>query len=175
MKRLIAAAVLAAMMAAVPFTAQAKTDKQIKAVQKTAWVDVDLAAPFSSVPLDEDLQEYVIRLCGQYNIAPEIVFAVCWRESTFNASAIGDGGQALGLMQIQPKWYQHEMAELGLSDLMDPYQNVTLGCRILYDLSKDHDVYEALTYYRWGDFNGDRTYAEQVCDKAIEFCRLEAR
>jgi hypothetical protein len=83
------------------------------------------------VPLSEDLQRYIISLCEGKNIDPAIVFAMIWRESRFNHLSVGDNGNSLGLMQIQPRWHSGLMAEFGCDDLLDPYQNVTIGIAIL--------------------------------------------
>lgn len=83
------------------------------------------------VPLSEDLQLYIISLCEGKNIDPAIVFAMIWRESRFNHLSVGDNGNSLGLMQIQPRWHSGLMAEFGCDDLLDPYQNVTIGIAIL--------------------------------------------
>lgn len=83
------------------------------------------------VPLSEDLQLYIISLCEGKNIDPAIVFAMIWRESRFNPLSVGDNGNSLGLMQIQPRWHSGLMAEFGCDDLLDPYQNVTIGIAIL--------------------------------------------
>ena len=50
------------------------------------------------IPLDPDLQRYTIETCEAYGITPEVVFAVMWRESRYEADAVGDGGRAYGLM-----------------------------------------------------------------------------
>lgn len=83
------------------------------------------------VPLSEDFQLYIIGLCENHHIDPAIVMAMIWRESRFNASSVGDNGNSLGLMQIQPRWHQNRMDALGCPDLLDPYQNVTVGINIL--------------------------------------------
>lgn len=59
------------------------------------------------------------------------MLAVIERESGYNSAAIGDGGESYGLMQIQPRWYVERMDKLGVTDLLNPYENVTLGVDIL--------------------------------------------
>ena len=83
------------------------------------------------IPLSQDLQLYIIDLCEGKNIDPAVVLAMIWKESRFNPSSVGDGGNSFGLMQIQPRWHSGLMAELGCNDLLDPYQNVTVGITIL--------------------------------------------
>lgn len=123
------------------------------------------------VPLSMDLQLFIIGLAESNGIAPEIVFAMIFRESTFNPSAIGDNGNSFGLMQIQPKWNYELMEELECLDLLDPYQNVTVGIAILADhiYRYDGDIAKALTAYNRGFYEGTVTqYALNVLATAEE-------
>ena len=85
------------------------------------------------VPLAEDLQLYIIGLGERFGIDPAIILAQIWKESRFNPNSVGDGGDSLGLMQIQPKWHSGWMKSLNCPDLLDPYQNVYVGVHILAD------------------------------------------
>ena len=108
------------------------------------------------VPLDEELQLFIIGLCEDHHIDPAVVFCMIHQESTFDASKIGDGGNALGLLQIWPKWHSDRMQKLGCEDLLDPYQNVTVGIDYYAEcLEKyDGDNAKALTAYNQGSYNG---------------------
>ena len=90
---------------------------------------------YYDIPLDKDLQSYIVELCEGTKIDPAIVFALIDRESTYRNNVIGDGGRSMGLMQIQPKWHRQRMIELGCEDLLDPYQNVTVGIDYLDELA----------------------------------------
>ena len=57
------------------------------------------------VNLDADLQRYIIETCEEYMINPSIIIAMCFYESSFNVDAIGDNGEGMGLMGINPRWY----------------------------------------------------------------------
>lgn len=110
------------------------------------------------VPLDEDLQFFIIRSCEARHIDPAVVMAMIEKESGYDASAVGDGGNSLGLMQIQPRWHSERMKELGCEDLFDPYQNVTVGIDILATLSETGKPVEwALMAY-----NGGTKYAYKM-------------
>lgn len=112
---------------------------------------------YFDVPLSKDLQDHIFTLCEQYNVDPIIVIAMIERESTYKANAIGDDGNAFGLMQIQPRWHQDRMDELGVTDLLDPYQNVEVGIDFLAELYELSGSYEwALTAY-----NGGMAYANK--------------
>lgn len=108
------------------------------------------------VPLDEELQLFIIGLCEDHHIDPDVVFCMIHQESTFDASKIGDSGEAYGLMQVWPKWHGDRMKKLGCEDLLDPYQNVTVGIDYYAEcLEKyDGDNAKALTAYNQGSYKG---------------------
>lgn len=107
------------------------------------------------VPLDDDLQYFIIQLCEDHHIQPSIIFAMIDRESDFDADLVGDDGEAFGLMQIQPRWHYERMDELDCHDLLDPYKNVTVGIDYLAELLDYGNGLEwALMAY-----NGGPTYA----------------
>jgi hypothetical protein len=108
------------------------------------------------VPLDEELQLFIIGLCEDHHIDPAVVFCMIHQESSFDASKIGDSGEAYGLLQIWPKWHGDRMKKLGCEDLLDPYQNVTVGIDYYAEcLEKyDGDNAKALTAYNQGSYKG---------------------
>lgn len=113
---------------------------------------------YYNVPLSEDLQDYIFELCGDYGIDPAIIIGMINQESRFTADAIGDSGNSLGLMQIQPQWNYDRMNRLGCPDLLDPYQNVTVGIDILaYYLNQSGSIEYSLMAY-----NGGPTYASNM-------------
>lgn len=111
------------------------------------------------VPLDMDLQLYIIQLCQIYEVDPAIVMGMIYRESGFRSDAVGDSGNSLGLMQIQPRWNSELMDRLNCPNLFDPYQNVTVGIHILAEkIAKHGDVGKALTAYNAGDSGAYKHY-----------------
>lgn len=134
-------------------------------------VAVTEQAPLYDVPLSDDLQLYISRLCDQYGVDMSLVLAIIGQESNYNAGVLGDGGNSIGLMQIQPQHHQKRMDKLGVTDLTDPYQNVTVGIDLLAELMSENKGTEwVVTAYNAGaeiaDYNkaiGARTeYAESV-------------
>lgn len=112
---------------------------------------------YFDVPLSEDLQDHIFELCDKSGIEADLVMAMIRAESTYNPNCIGDGGDSLGLMQIQPKWHQWRMDKLDCPDLMDPYQNVTVAIDILtgfYATGKS-DEWILMAY------NGGAVYADR--------------
>jgi soluble lytic murein transglycosylase-like protein len=119
---------------------------------------------FYDVPLSEGLQLHIINRAEERGIDPAIIFAMAYRESTYNANCIGDGGESFGLLQIQPKWHYGRMLELGCTDLLDPYQNVVVAIDYLAEnLERYGDIAKALVAYNRGTYDGTITqYAKNV-------------
>ena len=125
------------------------------------------------VPLDEDLQTYIFELSEDIGIDPAIVIAIIEKESNYDASAVGDYGRSLGLMQIQLRWHTARMAELGCDDLLDARQNVCVGIDILADLLEEGESIEwVLMAYNGGQVYADRLASEgrvsEYANKIIE-------
>lgn len=144
------------------------TERQTAVELKAAPVE-ELA--LYAVPLDAELQLHIIQTCEEYHIDPAIVMAMIWRESGFRADAVGDNGNAFGLMQIWPYWHSGRMERLGCEDLLDPYQNVVVGIDYLAESIDryDGDVAKALVAYNQGSYYETITdYALDVLDMAEE-------
>lgn len=127
------------------------------------------------IPLDEELQIWVFDYCKDKHINPYLVFAMCERESNYNADEVGDSGNSLGIMQIQPKWHQWRMDKLGLFDWMDATQNIMIGIDILLDLySKNDDTAWVLMAYNGGVAYADRYYEAGNISEYAEYIMARA-
>lgn len=121
-----------------------------------------------AVPLEEELQLHIAALCEEYHIQPELVLAVIEQESQYNPEAIGDSGNSLGLMQIQPYWHGKRMQQLGCNDLLDPYQNVAVGIDILAEKLAKGSTEWALMAYNGGNQYADALQARGVVSEYAE-------
>ena len=121
-----------------------------------------------NVPLEADLQRFIIGKAEGIGIDPAVIFAMAHKESTYNPNAIGDNGNSFGLMQIQPRWNMERMERLGCLDLLDPFQNVTVAVDLMGELMDKHgDIAVALTVYNNGHFPGYVTdYAKTILNTA---------
>lgn len=123
------------------------------------------------VPLGTKLQLHIIQVAESYSIDPAILFAMAYRESTYNPAVIGDNGEAFGLLQVQPRWHSDRMVRLGCTDLLDPYQNVIVGADYLAEQLQRYggDMGKALVAYNAGHYSGTITrYAQVVLEIAEE-------
>lgn len=120
--------------------------------------------PIYDIPLSAELQRGIRELVERYEVSYELVLAVIMTESSGKADAVGDGGASVGLMQIQPKWYEKLISETGLS-VDKPIENVELGIRILLGFIEENDgsLDRALKQYNSGnpDYEGNE-YIERV-------------
>lgn len=137
---------------------------------------------YFDVKLDERLQDHIFQLCKEYEVPPRVVFAMIWRESNYNPNCVGDGGNSLGLMQIQQRFHSERMKKLGCMDLTDPYQNVKVGVDFLSEMiDKGKGIEWALMAYNGGASYANRKaaagevnqYARSVLDKAAELGTYE--
>lgn len=160
----------AAVLVWLAFPASQEAQAEIK-LPEAELVDITEQAPLYDVPLSANLQEHIKGLCEDYGVDMPLVVAIIGQESNYNAQAIGDGGNSIGLMQIQPRWHQARMDKLGATDLLDPYQNTLVGVDLLAELISENKGTEwAVTAYNAGvgtaDYNnaiGTRTeYTESV-------------
>lgn len=116
---------------------------------------------YFDVPLDHGIQKYIFTMCSECDscdLDPAIITAIIWKESEFNADAIGDNGNSLGLMQVQPRWHSERMNKLSAPDLLDPYQNIRVGIDYLVELYSINDDLEWVLMA----YNGGPTYANNL-------------
>ena len=106
-------------------------------------VTVNAAEP---VTVPEEIRETSEELGQAYNICPELIQAIGWRESRFQSDA--ENGGCVGIMQVAPKWHKDRMDRLGVTDLMDTRQNMMVAVDYLSELVKDEeDMEEVLMRY----------------------------
>lgn len=110
-----------------------------------------------------ETNNHIDKIAKRYGLNPDIVKALIEEESGWVASAEGDNGNSIGLMQIQERWHKERLTRLGITNLYDPEQNVTVGCDILSELLNKYGNYEdALSVYNSGNTEDGKAYAERI-------------
>lgn len=109
---------------------------------------------YDFIPLDKELQKRTKAICDHYEIAYDLVISVMKTESEFTIDAIGDNGSSIGLMQIQPQWWQG-LADAAELNINEPDDNIELGIIILTDALNANmgDLIKALKQYNSGNPN----------------------
>ena len=80
-------------------------------------------------------------------------------------------------MQIIPRWHQDRIEDLGVSNLLDPLDNMRVGASLLSYLGVNNNPTDALVVYNGGYARPlvSYTYANKVLDRKAEYDeRLEA-
>jgi len=112
-------------------------------------VDVSINS-FDAVEARHAYDDLIDEAAATYKIDPRMIKAVMQAESAFNAMAVSPVG-AVGLMQLMPD----VATELGVTDPMDPRQNIMAGSKYLKQLLDSHNgnVRLALASYNAGPGN----------------------
>lgn len=122
------------------------------------------------VVIENPIFEMIEDIAVEYGLDMNIIKAIVEEESNFYPGAIGDDGESLGLMQIQPRWHQARMERLGITNLMDPVYNTIIGCDIIAELYQQYGNYmDALSVYNSGNTVDGREYAQRILDRASKY------
>lgn len=143
-------------------------------VQNLTAMEVPSTFKKYNISLPEEQQEYAYKICQQYGIEYELFLAVMYKESGFNPNSIG-GGNSYGLCQIHISNHSNLTAKLGVTNFLDPYDNMTAGAYLLSNylnsarkvVSGDSAIVYALNSYNMGEgiyFN--TCYSKGILDRA---------
>lgn len=106
--------------------------------------------PLLDVPLEAETQRAIFDKCGQDARLFCAVMAISSVEGGFDPQMVGDGGDSIGMMQINTRWHTGRMEALGVTDLADPVQCAAVAIDYLLELEaitgagvEDHRLYTA--------------------------------
>lgn len=161
-------------------TEKAKENKKnsaTKSPQKTnnSTTNITTTKLYNSIPLSARFQKYIDDKCKDYGLSTNVVMGVIKKESSFKTQIMGDNGEAYGLMQIQKKWHRARMKKVGATDLLNCYDNVSVGIDYLADLYKANggNWHKTLMAYNGGQAYANRRtstyYSRKVMQYAEEF------
>ncbi|MBD5549510.1 MAG: lytic transglycosylase domain-containing protein [Lachnospiraceae bacterium] len=125
------------------------------------------------VIVPDDVKEISEELGAQYDICPETIQSIGWWESRFDPKA--ENGGCIGIMQINPRWHQDRMDKLGVTDLLDTRQNMTVAVDYLSDLLKEgEDMEIPLMRYHGESRIGERLDAGEMSEYVESVLTLSA-
>lgn len=124
------------------------------------------AGDLDFVPLQCDIsyeeQEFLFYLCSGYNIDFCLVMAVIQTESEFDTDAVSVTGD-YGLMQINEMNHDWLTESIGVTDYLDPYQNMRAGCYIFRKLFERYqDTELVLMAYKMGENGASRLWKHGI-------------
>lgn len=123
----------------------------------------DATEYYFDVPLSDELQDWIRSLCEENEIPMALVMAIIDQESDFRADLIS-GTDDYGIMQINACNHEKMVEMFGITDFLDPYQNVQCGIYIISGhLQKtEGDVELALMRYNCGATGARRLWEKGV-------------
>ena len=132
--------------------------------------------PYESIDSPFDTQNNIKQICDKYELPYDLIISMLWTESRFNFNSVGDNGDSIGGMQIQPRYWSGLANEIGV-DLYSPMGNVELGCAIVSKLLVENkgDLTRALKQYNSGNPNyPSNTYVDSVYGYMTYLVEMEA-
>lgn len=118
------------------------------------------------MPLDCDMpkeqQEFTYYLCKGYNIDFSLVMALIQHESSFVSDTVSYA-KDYGYMQINEKNHEWLTESLGVTDYLDPYQNIRAGVFVLRKLFERYqDTNMVLMAYNMGKTGASRLWQQGI-------------
>jgi hypothetical protein len=143
-------------------TTEAETTVVTTTTVETEPPTIAVEALDYDVPLSVELHLYTLAVCEAYGISPSIIFAMMEVESYYTLDAVGDNGEAIGILQVQPRYHQERADELNVS-IYDPKGNILVAIDLLAELLDKYGDYGlAVTAYNRGSTNQVSEYGEKV-------------
>lgn len=140
-------------------------DNRPKYFTPNDWYVSSAATPkiYTAIPLSEDLQQYTYTMCCYFDMTDvyDEVLAIMWQETHYNASLTNENDNGTidyGLMQINSSNKAMLVDNLGVTNLLDPQQNICCGCYIIKTLLNYYDgnTRKAIMAYNMGVGNVDK-------------------
>lgn len=118
---------------------------------------------YFEVPLSDGFQDYIRSKCIEYDVPMELVIALIDKESSFRADVVSNTDD-YGYMQINKFNHEWLSETLGVSNFLDPYENVLCGIYIISEHLEKTDGNLELALMR---YNCGATGAKKLWDKGI--------
>ncbi len=139
------------------------TVQYVKDVPKEEWVVGGIDFKPVDCELDAEVQEFIYYLSYGYNIDFHFVMGIIEQESCYKADVISKTND-YGLMQINTYNHKWLSEALGITDYLDPYQNVIAGVYICYTLFQEYgnDTSKVLMAYNLGPAGAAKLWEQGI-------------
>ena len=144
----------------VPEKESAKTEKVTTAPKHQSASEEAAEVMAEGIPLSEELVQTALTACEQYEVPPQLLFAVMEVESGFQTDA--QNGACTGLMQIHSINLPYLQEQIGISDLSDPEQNIQAGAFILGGYLSRYNTEDSLMAYNLGEGGAKKQWEQGI-------------
>lgn len=96
-----------------------------------------------------EMCELTERIGTEYNICPELLQVIAWKESCFDPQVAN--GDCIGLMQVDRHWHGDRMEKLGVTDLHDPEGNMLVATDYLAELFSEYGEADVVLMFYSGN------------------------
>lgn len=122
----------------------------------------DTEITYLDIPLSKNLQKYVNEICADENVPVSLVYALIEQESQFNPETVSKTND-YGLMQINEINLDSLEEQYRTADLLNPYQNVFCGIKIIGSYIKEYETYQkALMAYNMGKYGASKAWQNGI-------------
>ncbi len=115
---------------------------------------------YKEIPLSPKLQDDVIAACKEFDISPDIVYAVMEVESAYQVDA--ENGDCIGLMQISTINVPYLLEKIGVMNLHNPTDNIRSGAYILSEALSKYSLTESLMVYNNGETGARKLWNQGI-------------
>ena len=114
---------------------------------------------YHDIPLATELQDFVRDEAEQRGVPPELILAMMDQESDYRTNLVS-GTNDYGIMQINKVNHETLSKILGVTDFLDPEQNIRCGTYMIGELlaKYDGDMHRALTSYNRGESGANKYF-----------------
>ena len=129
--------------------------------EQTITIETEVPKFYFDISVPKDIQDYMFELCKQYNVPVALIVAMMERESRFNPNAVSRTND-YGYMQINKGNFEWLKNTLGISNLLDPKENILSGVYIISSHLKknDNNINNALMCYNCGSGGAARLWRQ---------------
>ena len=145
-------------------------------------ITVQAEAVPEKITVPEEIVKISEELGKQYGICPEILQAMAWQESRFQAEAVNE--ECTGIMQVSEKWHRERMKRLSVTNLFDIKENMTVAADFLSELISEYGEVEIVLMKYNGDSGAQAViegkgkvseYAENILELSARLERLHGK
>ena len=127
--------------------------------------NIELEKIIESEELSAELQHFAYNLCKENDFPFEIFMAIMQKESTYNPDAISADGKDQGICQIRSTNYEWITNETGITDFMDPKENMEASMFMLKNIEETYEpesIHQLLMMYNMGPTGAKNLFAQGI-------------